>query len=77
MKRHLQPMEYEKVKNVYVLNREMLQKTKDNMKILHPLPRVNEIEYSIDDTPYAYYFQQAQNGVYVRQALMAAILGVR
>ena len=47
------------------------------MRILHPLPRVNEITTDVDKTPYAYYFQQAQNGVYVRQALMAAILGVK
>ena len=47
------------------------------MKVLHPLPRVNEIAMDVDATPHAYYFQQAQNGVYVRQALMAAILGAK
>ena len=67
-------MEYEKVKNVYVLNREMLQKTKDNMKILHPLPRVNEIAYDVDDDPHAYYIQQAQNGLYAREAIFAHCL---
>lgn len=46
------------------------------MKILHPLPRVNEIEYSIDDTKYAYYFRQAQNGLYARQALICDVLGI-
>ena len=46
------------------------------MKILHPLPRVNEIEYSIDDTPHAYYFQQAKNGLYARQALICDALGI-
>ena len=69
-------MEYEKVKNVYVLNREMLQKTKDNMKILHPLPRVNEIAYDVDDDPHAYYIQQAQNGLYAREAIFAHCLEI-
>ena len=54
----------------------MLVKSRDNMKILHPLPRVNEIEYSIDDTKYAYYFRQAQNGLYARQALICDVLGI-
>lgn len=71
------PMEYEKVKNSYVLNREMLNGCKDNMKILHPLPRVNEISEDVDETKQAFYFKQAENGVYVRQALLAAIAGVR
>ena len=70
-------MEYEKVKNAYILNKAMLQGCKDTMKILHPLPRVNEIATDVDDTPYAYYFQQAKNGVFVRQALMALILGAK
>jgi len=70
------PIEYEKVKDVYILKKEMLCKAKDNLKILHPLPRVNEIDYAIDDTKYAYYFQQAQNGVYTRQALICDALGI-
>lgn len=69
-------MEYEKVKDAYLLKKDMLVKARPNMKILHPLPRVNEIEYSIDDTPYAYYFQQAQNGLYARQALICDALGI-
>ena len=69
-------MEYEKVKDMYLLKKDMLVKARPNMKILHPLPRVNEIEYSIDDTPYAYYFQQAQNGLYARQALICDSLGI-
>lgn len=69
-------MEYERVKDAYLLKKDMLVKAKENMKILHPLPRVNEIEYSIDDTPYAYYFQQAQNGLYARQALICDALGI-
>jgi aspartate carbamoyltransferase catalytic subunit len=50
---------------------------KPNMKVLHPLPRLNEIDTDVDDTPQAYYFQQAQNGVYVRQAILSSILGVK
>ena len=68
--------EYERVKDRYLLSRAMLSKAKPNMKILHPLPRVNEIEYSIEDTPYAYYFQQAQNGLYARQAILCDTLGI-
>ncbi|MDD4703256.1 MAG: aspartate carbamoyltransferase [Bacteroidales bacterium] len=71
------PLEYEKVKDSYILDAAMLRGCKETMRILHPLPRVNEIATDVDTTPYAYYFQQARNGVYVRQALMAAILGVK
>ena len=69
-------MEYEKVKNVYILHNSMLRKTKDNMKILHPLPRVNEIAYDVDSNPKAYYFQQAKNGLYARQAIICDVLGI-
>ncbi|MFP4470808.1 MAG: aspartate carbamoyltransferase [Bacteroidales bacterium] len=69
------PMDYEKVKNVYNLHNEMLKNAKDNMRVLHPLPRVKEIAEDVDSNPKAYYFQQALNGVYVRQALLATILG--
>lgn len=69
-------MEYERVKDMYLLKKDMLFRARANMKILHPLPRVNEIEYSIDDTPYAYYFQQARNGLYARQALICDALGI-
>ena len=68
--------EYERVKDRYLLKKDMLSCAKSNMKILHPLPRVNEIEYSIDNTPYAYYFQQARNGLYARQALICDSLGI-
>jgi aspartate carbamoyltransferase catalytic subunit len=70
------PIEYERVKNAYVLRNDMLKGAKSSMRVLHPLPRVNEIEMDVDPNPMAYYFQQAQNGVYVRQALLASILGV-
>ena len=69
-------MEYERVKNVYILKREMLAKAKDNMKIMHPLPRVNEIAYDVDDDPHAYYIQQAQNGLYAREAIFCHCLGI-
>lgn len=75
--RFLDIQDYEKVKNSYVLDRSMLTNVKPNMKVLHPLPRVNEIAANVDAMPQAYYFQQAQNGVYVRQALIAAILGLK
>lgn len=71
------PLEYEKVKNSYILKNAMLAKAKPNCRILHPLPRVNEIHTDVDANPMAYYFQQAQNGVYARQALIAAILGLK
>jgi aspartate carbamoyltransferase catalytic subunit len=71
------PLEYEKVKNVYVLRNGMLDETKPNMKVLHPLPRVNEIHTDVDDNPKAYYFPQALNGVFTRMAIMALILGLK
>lgn len=69
-------MEYEKVKNVYILKNDMLNNARDNMKILHPLPRVNEIEYDVDTNPHAYYIQQAQNGLYAREAIICDVLGL-
>lgn len=71
------PMEYEKVKNVYSLTASMLDGAKPNMKILHPLPRVTEISQEVDDTPHAYYFKQAENGMYVRMAIIAYLLGYK
>ena len=68
-------MEYERVKNVYILKADM-KGVKSNMKILHPLPRVNEIAYDVDETPYAYYIQQAQNGLYAREAIICDVLGI-
>ena len=69
-------MEYERVKDRYLLKLEMLSKAKDNMRILHPLPRVNEIDYAIDDDSHAYYFQQARNGLFARQAIICDTLGI-
>ncbi len=75
--RFSEPMDYERVKNAYILKRDMLEGTKDNLKILHPLPRVNEISTDVDKDEKAYYFTQALNGVYTRMAILTAILGLK
>ena len=69
-------MEYERVKDVYILRNSMLAGSKPNLRVLHPLPRVNEIAYDVDDNPKAYYFQQAKNGLYARQAIICKLLGI-
>lgn len=69
-------VEYEKVKNTYTLRNSMLEGTKDNLRILHPLPRINEIAADVDNNPKAYYFEQARNGVFARQAVICSILGL-
>lgn len=69
-------MEYEKVKNVYTLRNCMLDNSKDNLRILHPLPRITEIDYDVDNNPKAYYFQQAKNGLFARQAIICKVLGI-
>ena len=69
-------MEYERVKNVYILRNDMLHLAKPNMRILHPLPRVNEIAYDVDTNPHAYYIQQAKNGLFAREAIFACCLGI-
>ena len=69
-------LEYEKVKDLYNLCNSMLDDSRDNLRILHPLPRVNEISYDVDDNPKAYYFTQAKNGLYARQALICNALGI-
>ncbi len=68
--------EYERVKGIYVVNAALLSRAKPDMLVLHPLPRVDEIAYEVDDDPRAAYFQQAANGVPVRMALIAALLGL-
>ena len=68
--------EYERVKNVYVLTASMLEGCRENLRILHPLPRVNEIALDVDDTPQAYYVEQAQGGLYVRQSILCEVLGI-
>lgn len=74
--RFTDPVEYEKVRNTYTLRRDMLSGSKQNMKILHPLPRITEIAPDVDESPMAYYFEQARNGVYARQAVICSILGL-
>lgn len=69
-------MEYKKVKNIYVLHNDMLEGSKPNLKVLHPLPRVTEINYDVDKNPKAYYFKQAENGVFTRQAIICDLMGV-
>ena len=69
-------VEYEKVKNTYTLRNSMLERTKDNLRILHPLPRINETAADVDANPKAYYFEQARNGVFARQAVICSILGL-
>lgn len=68
--------EYERIKNVYILSRAMLKDSKDNLRILHPLPRVGEIAQDVDDSPKAYYVQQAKNGLFVRQSIICEVLGI-
>ncbi len=75
--RFADPIEYEKVKNIYILKNEMLKNTKDNMRILHPLPRVNEINVDVDPNEKAYYFTQALNGVFTREAIIAHIMNLK
>jgi len=69
-------VEYERVKNVYILRNKMLEKSRPNLRILHPLPRINEIAYDVDDNPKAYYIQQAQNGLFTREAILCDVLGI-
>ena len=68
--------DYIRLKDFYVLNNEKLSHAKEDMLILHPLPRVNEIAVEVDDDPRAVYFKQAQYGVYVRMALILTLLGI-
>jgi len=69
-------VEYEKVKDSYVLTAEMLNEAQDHVRVLHPLPRVNEIAYDVDKTKFAGFFPQARNGVIMRQAILLKHLGV-
>jgi aspartate carbamoyltransferase catalytic subunit len=71
------PIEYERTKNAYVLRNSMLENSRPNMKVLHPLPRVNEIHLDVDSNEKAYYFTQTLNGVFTRQAIISSILGLK
>lgn len=75
--RFADPVEFEKVRGIYRLNRAMLEEMgiKGDLKILHPLPRVDEMDESLDSTDFAVYFQQARNGIPVRKAILSAVLG--
>ena len=66
---------YDRVKDFYVVDEALMKAAKEKMIVMHPLPRVNEISYAIDDDPRAAYFRQMRNGMYVRMALLAAVLG--
>lgn len=68
-------IEYQKIKHIFVLTAKMLENVRPNLSVLHPLPRVSEITTDVDTTKHAYYFEQAENGLYVRQALLAMVLG--
>ena len=68
--------DYIRLKNSYILTKEKMSLAKPNMAVLHPLPRVNEIALDVDDDPRAAYFEQVQNGVYVRMALIMTLLGL-
>ena len=70
-------VEYERVKNVYILRNKMLENSRSNLRILHPLPRVNEIAYDVDENPKAYYIQQARNGLFTREAILCDVLGIK
>jgi aspartate carbamoyltransferase catalytic subunit len=69
--------DYEKVKDSYIITKKLLEGVKPNFKVMHPLPRVNEIALDVDDTEYAYYFQQAKNGVFMRQAIITTLLKLK
>jgi aspartate carbamoyltransferase catalytic subunit len=73
-KERFDPTEYMHLASQYILSTDLLKNAPEHLRILHPLPRVDEIPFEVDNTPFAYYFQQAENGVYARQALLALIL---
>ena len=74
--RFADPNEYRRLKDSYILTEEKMALGKPSLAVLHPLPRVNEIALEVDDDPRAAYFEQAQNGVYVRMALIMTLLGL-
>jgi aspartate carbamoyltransferase catalytic subunit len=67
--------QYDRVRDQYVVDEALMKKAKREMIVMHPLPRVNEISYGVDDDPRAAYFKQMRNGMYIRMALLAAVLG--
>jgi aspartate carbamoyltransferase len=73
--RFADPKQYDKLKNFFILNRDLVSRSKENLLVMHPLPRVDEITTDVDALPNAAYFRQTRNGVHVRMALLAAVLG--
>jgi aspartate carbamoyltransferase catalytic subunit len=73
--RFLNPNDYDRVKDSYRIDTAFLATAKDDMKLMHPLPRVNEISIDVDSSPYALYFKQMKHGIYVRMAILALVLG--
>jgi aspartate carbamoyltransferase catalytic subunit len=73
-KERLDPTEYANIKSKFILRASILKNARNNLKILHPLPRVDEIDNNVDYTPYAWYFKQAANGIYARQAILSLVL---
>ncbi len=73
--RFTDPAEYDRVKDFFVIDQELMEQAKERMIVMHPLPRVGEISYAMDDDPRAAYFRQMRNGMYIRMALLAALLG--
>ena len=73
--RFADPAEYERLKNSYILTREMIERVNPNLTIMHPLPRVNEITTDVDSLATAAYFRQVGNGVFIRMALIASVMG--
>ena len=69
--------DYLRLKDSYILTPEKLENAKEDLRILHPLPRVNEISVAVDNDPRACYFKQAQNGRYIRMALIMKLLGIQ
>ena len=69
------PEDYEAVKDAYRIDREMLRDAREDLIVMHPLPRVTEIATDVDETPHAWYFRQVRHGLYVRMALLALVLG--
>ena len=69
--------DYVRMKDFYILDKEKMNLAREDMLVLHPLPRVNEIAVEVDDDPRAVYFKQAQYGVYVRMALILTLLGIQ
>ena len=69
--------DYIRLKDYYILNKEKLEKARDDLKILHPLPRVNEIAKEVDDDERACYFKQVENGRFIRMALILKLLGIK